>query len=95
MESGRDHGRGRGNRTEPGARKAHGYHELGVTLRNGAEVRVRAIRPDHESRLMELCYGLSPHTLPSSCRAQRRPTPRRLLVKHSVHRRCTSRMRPE
>src|SRR5262249_43396167 len=48
-------------RTEPGAGKAHGDHELGVTLRNGAEVRVRAIRPDDESRLMELCYGLSPH----------------------------------
>lgn len=41
-------------RTEPGAGKAHGYHELGVTLRNGAEVRTRAIRPDDESRLSEV-----------------------------------------
>src|SRR6266403_3882381 len=37
--------------------------EQGVTLRNGASVRVRAIRPDDESRLMALCRRLSPRTV--------------------------------
>ncbi len=37
--------------------------EQGVTLRNGASVRVRAIRPDDERRLMALCRRLSPRTL--------------------------------
>src|SRR2546422_10497303 len=37
--------------------------EQSVTLRNGASVRVRAIRPDDEPRLMGLCRGLSPRTL--------------------------------
>src|SRR5881628_2735817 len=37
--------------------------EQGVILRNGACVRVRAIRPDDESRLMALCRRLSSHTL--------------------------------
>ena len=36
--------------------------EQGVTLRNGASVRVRAIRPDDEPRLMALCRRLSPRT---------------------------------
>src|SRR5947208_16094435 len=35
----------------------------GVTLRNGASVRVRAIRPDDEPRLMALCRRLSPRTV--------------------------------
>ena len=33
--------------------------EHGVTLRNGASLRVRAIRPDDEPRLMALCRRLS------------------------------------
>src|SRR2546422_1824038 len=37
--------------------------EQGVTLRNGACVRVRAIRPDDEPRLMALCRRLSPRTV--------------------------------
>jgi RimJ/RimL family protein N-acetyltransferase len=37
--------------------------EYGVTLRNGASVRVRAIRPDDEPRLMALCRRLSPQTV--------------------------------
>ena len=37
--------------------------EQSVTLRNGASVRVRAIRPDDAPRLMALCRGLSPRTL--------------------------------
>src|SRR2546430_16765181 len=37
--------------------------EQGVTLRNGASVRVRAIRPDDEPRLMALCRRLSPRTV--------------------------------
>src|SRR2546426_1749974 len=37
--------------------------ERGVTLRNGASVRVRAIRPDDEPRLMALCRRLSPRTV--------------------------------
>jgi len=37
--------------------------EQGVTLRNGASVRVRAIRPDDEPRLMGLCRRLSPRTV--------------------------------
>jgi len=37
--------------------------ERGVILRNGASVRVRAIRPDDEPRLMALCRRLSPRTL--------------------------------
>src|SRR5882672_3812872 len=37
--------------------------ERGVTLRNGAPVRVRAIRPDDEPRLMALCRRLSPRTV--------------------------------
>src|SRR5438128_3356909 len=37
--------------------------EQGVTLRNGASVRVRAIRPDDEPRLMALCCRLSPRTV--------------------------------
>jgi RimJ/RimL family protein N-acetyltransferase len=34
-----------------------------VTLRNGASVRVRAIRPDDEPRLMALCRRLSPQAV--------------------------------
>ena len=34
-----------------------------VTLRNGAPVRLRAIRPDDEPRLMALCHRLSPRTV--------------------------------
>jgi GNAT superfamily N-acetyltransferase len=34
-----------------------------VTLRNGASVRLRAIRPDAEPRLMALCHRLSPRTV--------------------------------
>jgi len=34
-----------------------------VTLRNGASVRLRAIRPDDEPRLMALCHRLSPRTV--------------------------------
>jgi RimJ/RimL family protein N-acetyltransferase len=34
-----------------------------VTLRNGASVRVRSIRPDDEPRLMALCRRLSPRTV--------------------------------
>src|SRR2546425_331707 len=37
--------------------------EQGVTLRNGASVRVRAIRPDDEPRLMALCRRLSPRAV--------------------------------
>src|SRR5437016_10208756 len=37
--------------------------EQSVILRNGACVRVRAIRPDDEPRLMALCRRLSPRTL--------------------------------
>jgi len=37
--------------------------EQSVTLRNGASVRVRAIRPDDAPRLMALCRGLSSGTL--------------------------------
>src|SRR5213595_3619615 len=37
--------------------------EQGETLRNGASVRVRAIRPDDEPRLMALCRRLSPRTV--------------------------------
>ncbi len=37
--------------------------ERGVILRNGASVRVRAIRPDDEHRLLALCGRLSPRTL--------------------------------
>src|SRR2546427_1929232 len=37
--------------------------ERGATLRNGASVRVRAIRPDDEPRLMALCRRLSPRTV--------------------------------
>src|SRR3989442_6745565 len=37
--------------------------ERGVTLRNGASVRVRAIRPEDEPRLMALCRRLSPRTV--------------------------------
>src|SRR2546428_12167573 len=37
--------------------------EQGVTLRNGTSVRVRAIRPDDEPRLMALCRRLSPRTV--------------------------------
>ena len=37
--------------------------ERGVTLRNGASVRVRAITPDDEPRLMALCRRLSPRTV--------------------------------
>ena len=34
-----------------------------LTLRNGASVRVRSIRPDDEPRLMALCRRLSPRTV--------------------------------
>jgi len=34
-----------------------------VTLRNGASVRLRAIRPDDGPRLMALCHRLSPRTV--------------------------------
>src|SRR5881396_2622166 len=37
--------------------------ERSVILRNGASVRVRAIRPDDERRLLALCGRLSPRTL--------------------------------
>ena len=37
--------------------------ERGVILRNGASVRVRAIRPDDERRLLALCGRLSPRTV--------------------------------
>src|SRR2546427_8149410 len=37
--------------------------EQGVTLRNGASARVRAIRPDDEPRLVALCRRLSPRTV--------------------------------
>ena len=37
--------------------------EQGVRLRNDASVRVRAIRPDDEPRLMALCRRLSPRTV--------------------------------
>jgi RimJ/RimL family protein N-acetyltransferase len=37
--------------------------EQGVTQRNGAPVRVRAIRPDDEPRLIALCRRLSPRTV--------------------------------
>src|SRR6266436_9382444 len=37
--------------------------ERGVILHNGASVRVRAIRPDDERRLLALCGRLSPPTL--------------------------------
>ena len=34
-----------------------------MTLRNGTSVRLRAIRPDDELRLMALCRRLSPRTV--------------------------------
>src|SRR5207245_7497610 len=37
--------------------------EQDVTLRNGASVRIRAIRPDDAPRLMALCRRLSPRAL--------------------------------
>src|SRR5881628_152185 len=37
--------------------------EQSVILRNGASVRVRAIRPDDEPRLIALCRRLSPRTV--------------------------------
>src|SRR6266446_8480918 len=37
--------------------------ERGVTLRDGTSVRVRAIRPDDEPRLMALCRRLSSRTV--------------------------------
>src|SRR2546428_996589 len=37
--------------------------ERGVTLRNGTSVRLGAIRPDDEPRLMALCRRLSPRTV--------------------------------
>ena len=37
--------------------------EQSVIVRNGASVRVRAIRPDDESRLLALCRRLSPRTV--------------------------------
>jgi len=37
--------------------------EQDVTLRNGVSVRVRAIRPDDEPRLMALCRRLTPRTV--------------------------------
>src|ERR1700741_743588 len=37
--------------------------EQNVILRNGVSVRVRAIRPDDEARLMALCRRLSPQTV--------------------------------
>jgi GNAT superfamily N-acetyltransferase len=37
--------------------------ERGVTLPNGTSVRIRAIRPDDEPRLMALCGRLSPRTV--------------------------------
>src|SRR3989475_11221440 len=37
--------------------------EQGVTLRNGASARVRAIRPDDEPRLVALCRRVSPRTV--------------------------------
>src|SRR5256712_14163417 len=48
--------------------------EQGVTLRNGASARVRAIRPDDEPRLVALCQRLSARTV-----YQRFFSPRRLL----------------
>ncbi|PYM81452.1 MAG: hypothetical protein DME09_16760 [Candidatus Rokuibacteriota bacterium] len=48
--------------------------EQGVTLRNDASVRVRAIRPDDEPRLLALCHRLSPRTV-----YERFFSPRRLL----------------
>jgi RimJ/RimL family protein N-acetyltransferase len=48
--------------------------EQSVTLRNGASVRVRAIRPDDEPRLLALCQRLSPRTV-----YERFFSPRRLL----------------
>jgi len=47
----------------------------GVTLRNGASVRVRAIRPDDEPRLMALCRRLSPETVYQRFFAVRRLLP--------------------
>ena len=37
--------------------------DQGAVVRNGASVRVRAIRPDEEPRLMALCHRLSPSTV--------------------------------
>ena len=48
--------------------------EQGVTLRNDASVRVRAIRPDDEPRLLALSHRLSPRTV-----YERFFSPRRLL----------------
>ncbi len=48
--------------------------ERSVALRDGASVRVRAIRPDDEPRLMALCRRLSPRTV-----YERFFSPRRLL----------------
>src|SRR5438309_1025008 len=44
-------------------RRHLGAPEQVVTLRNGASVRLRAIRPDDEPRLMALCHRLSPRTV--------------------------------
>ena len=40
--------------------------EQGVVLRNGASVRVRAIRPDDEPRLMALCRRFCSFDRPAS-----------------------------
>jgi RimJ/RimL family protein N-acetyltransferase len=40
-----------------------GDPEQGVTLRNGASVRLRPIRPDDGPRLLALCHRLSPRTV--------------------------------
>jgi GNAT superfamily N-acetyltransferase len=50
--------------------------EQGVTLRNGASARVRAIRPDDESGLIALCRRLSPRTLYQRFFSFRRLLPR-------------------
>src|SRR5712691_12702877 len=56
-------------RRSPGQAEAVGIRgylsdlEQVVTLRSGASVRLRAIRPDDEPRLMALCGRLSPRTV--------------------------------
>jgi GNAT superfamily N-acetyltransferase len=46
-----------------GLRRDPGAPEQVLPLRDGASVRLRAIRPDDEPRLMALCHRLSPRTV--------------------------------
>jgi RimJ/RimL family protein N-acetyltransferase len=64
MTPGRDGGRtGTIDRVGPGPEALARDPEVRVTLRDGASIRVRPIRPDDEERLLALCRRLSPQTV--------------------------------